>query len=558
MCILSISPSLSFKTGFTKSDIGKPVNQFKFFRNANELIAAIQKAAQSTTPQELRISSIDDKDYLVQIIPRLSNQDIVVGFCLTFKEYFGQSDIEIKLAETTDALALKNDIIDEALDGFDIVDDSGLIIYANKAYISMWGFENQEEVIGSSPTEHCLDPNMPLYIIEKVNKDGQGDFEFKAKRKDQSVFDVFMRVFLYQGNDGKKYYHGFSRDITKLKAAEDDLSKSKKLLTDAELQTKIGHWEWDIPNDHVYWSDGLYAIFQRSPKEGVPGWQVHSQLYIEKDFNKYVPFVEECVKKGTPYEVELRAIRSDGAIRNCIAKGQAIKNEEGQVVRLFGTLMDITEQKITYEKLRFQEYKVKEKERMTRELHHRIKNNLQMVSSMLYTKTLMTPDENLKIFIKDTINRVNTIGRIHNQLLKKEELNKLNSEQYLHQLAESVIHSMAYDISKYELELSLEDHLLDIDTITAIGLITNECLSNVIKHAYDPLKGGKIKVSFLKVNHEFHLKIEDHGKGFPAEGNATSNSVGLLIIDQLTNQLKGSIKRESNEGTTFELVFPAE
>ncbi len=480
------------------------------------------------------------------------------GFCLTFKEYIGLSDIEKKLAETTDALALKNDIIDEALDGFDIVNDHGLIIYANKAYLSMWGYENPEEIIGSSPTDHCLDPNTPMRIIEKVNKDGQGDFEFKARRKDQSVFDVFMRVFVYQGNDGKKYYHGFSRDITKLKTAEDDLTKSKKLLTDAELQTKIGHWEWDIPNDHVYWSDGLYAIFQRSPKEGVPGWQTHSQLYVEEDFNKYVPIVEECVKNGTPYEIELRAIRSDGEIRNCIAKGQAIKDEDGQVARLFGTLMDITEQKITHEQLRFQEYKVKEKERMSRELHHRIKNNLQMVSSMLYTKSLMTTDKNLKIFIKDTINRVNTIGKIHNQLLKKEELSKLNSELYLHQLAESVIHSMAYDVSKYELELSLEDHLLDIDTITALGLITNECLSNVIKHAYDPLKGGKIRVSFQRVNDQFHLKIEDRGKGFPAEANEPSNSVGLLVIDQLTRQLNGSINRQTEKGTSFELIFPAE
>jgi PAS domain S-box-containing protein/putative nucleotidyltransferase with HDIG domain len=129
------------------------------------------------------------------------------------------------------------------------------------------------------------------------------------------------------------------------KQAEDSLRRKQLMLARTESIAHVGSWEWDIATDTVIWSDELFRIFQREPQERAPSFAEHPALYHPDDFALLRQAVEAAVADGTPYELELRAIRKDGETRICVARGVAERATDGRVVCLFGSLQDITERK---------------------------------------------------------------------------------------------------------------------------------------------------------------------------------------------------------------------
>ncbi|MGM0444717.1 MAG: PocR ligand-binding domain-containing protein, partial [Fibrobacterota bacterium] len=132
-------------------------------------------------------------------------------------------------------------------------------------------------------------------------------------------------------------------DITQRKQAEEALQKKQRLLNDAEQLARMGSWEWDVDNDRVYWSEGLFTIFKLSPRDGAPGWQQQEALYDRDSYAELSRAVEECVQYGTPYTVTVQVICSDGEQRTCVSRARGEKDANGRITRLWGQLQDITE-----------------------------------------------------------------------------------------------------------------------------------------------------------------------------------------------------------------------
>ncbi len=141
------------------------------------------------------------------------------------------------------------------------------------------------------------------------------------------------------------YVNLYGLDITERKRAEEALRSEQMMLARTEGVAHVGSWEWDIATDTVTWSDELFRIFQRDPREGAPSFAEHPAFYHPDDMARLLQVVEVAVADGTPYELELRAIRKDGVIRSCVARGLAERGLGGRAVRLFGSLQDITERK---------------------------------------------------------------------------------------------------------------------------------------------------------------------------------------------------------------------
>jgi len=124
-------------------------------------------------------------------------------------------------------LILKSDALENSLNGFDIVNEQGEIVYANRAYLKMWGYDNLNEILGTSPAGHCADPETPLKIITTLKEKGECEIEFLAKRKDGSTFDVRMWARLAHDKSGNEVYPSTAVDITELKRVENELRESK-------------------------------------------------------------------------------------------------------------------------------------------------------------------------------------------------------------------------------------------------------------------------------------------------------------------------------------------
>ncbi len=151
--------------------------------------------------------------------------------------------------------------------------------------------------------------------------------------------------------------YGVAREITDRKRAENELRREREMLARAEAIAHIGSWEWDVTTDTVTWSEELFRIFQRDPGEGAPRFAEHPALYHPDDMVRLRKAVEDAVADGTPYELELRAIRKDGSARVCAASGVAELGSDGRAVRLLGTLQDITDRKRAEQSLRESEQK---------------------------------------------------------------------------------------------------------------------------------------------------------------------------------------------------------
>ncbi len=189
---------------------------------------------------------------------------------------------------------------------------------------------------------------------------------------------------------------------------------------------------------------------------------------------------------------------------------------------------------------RFLEATLDEKNTLLKEVHHRVKNSFQIVSSLLYLQSENIEDKEAKIAIKEAENRVRSMVLIHQRLYNKDELVGINTKDYFNDLVHDIIESHQFKKEKIQYELYIESLVLDIETITPIGLILNELIVNTLKHAFVEVhEDSKLVVRFSKENDRLVLKVIDNGKGF--EGEIENTSFGITLMKALSKKLKANL-----------------
>lgn len=198
---------------------------------------------------------------------------------------------------------------------------------------------------------------------------------------------------------------------------------------------------------------------------------------------------------------------------------------------------------------------VEEKSILMREIHHRTKNNLQLVSSLLYLQSSYIDDPKVKKALKDTVNRVKSMAILHEKIYKTKNFNHINFKEYIEDIIKELIRS--YRIHKKIIFYSdIENIDLSIDKSINCGLIVNELITNSIQHAFNNSDKGIIKTYIYAKGEEIYIEISDDGEGF--KGNydfLTKQSLGLQIVESLVSQLKGTVEKKDVQGTKFIIKF---
>ncbi|MEL6974844.1 MAG: sensor histidine kinase [Bacteroidota bacterium] len=204
--------------------------------------------------------------------------------------------------------------------------------------------------------------------------------------------------------------------------------------------------------------------------------------------------------------------------------------------------------------------RIDEKETLLKEVHHRVKNNLQTVSSLLSLQSRAIADEKISTIIKSSQNRVVSMAMVHEMLYKRDDyLSKIELKPYVKELCEYLVRSVKGNTHNIKLDLNIvDDEKLSIDTVIPLGLIINETITNALKYGIQDEESGTISISLQRATpKKFHLHIGDDGVGYPDEINPkTSKSLGLKLIYNLARQLRGSISRNSDKkGTHYIMEF---
>lgn len=204
------------------------------------------------------------------------------------------------------------------------------------------------------------------------------------------------------------------------------------------------------------------------------------------------------------------------------------------------------------------EEQITEKETLLKEVHHRVKNNLQTVSSLLSLQARGIDDEEIRNLIKSSQNRVISMAMVHEMLYMRDDISKIKYKSYVQELGEYLVRSVKGSENNVSLTIDIPDIELGIDTAIPLGLLINEAITNALKYGIRDDDQGEIYVALRKEdNREYVLSIGDNGVGFPERVNfKNTKSLGLKLIHNLTRQLKGSIVRDlSKKGTNYVVKF---
>lgn len=194
-----------------------------------------------------------------------------------------------------------------------------------------------------------------------------------------------------------------------------------------------------------------------------------------------------------------------------------------------------------------------EKDILLKEIHHRVKNNLQLITSLLNLQAKDTPAQSLEEFLYKGQNRVKSMALIHEQLYRSSNLSFINIADYTADLMESIFQSFGIQNDQIKYHIEAENLQLDIDQAIPVGLIINELVNNSLKHAFKDQESGQVKVLVKQAPEKVLLRVADDGN---YEGEAaSSNSIGLQLVQLLVKQLKGTFQLDVKEGTIVDIQF---
>jgi two-component sensor histidine kinase len=228
--------------------------------------------------------------------------------------------------------------------------------------------------------------------------------------------------------------------------------------------------------------------------------------------------------------------------------------ENNHVCRIVTVIRDITEQKQAEGQIIAS---LKEKETLLHEIHHRVKNNMQVINSLLKLQSNNIEDAKTKEILKDSQSRVYAMSAVHETLHGSEKLSEINLQSYLSKIITSIFQTYSTDSRKINLNSDIDNSPISLNQAYPLGLIINELMSNSLKYAFPKEREGEVSVSLKKVDKELELIVMDDGIGIPDKMDwKNSKSLGLKLVRTLVeNQLDGSIDMESNKGTKFTIKF---
>ena len=362
-----------------------------------------------------------------------------------------------------------------------------------------------------------------------------------------------------------------------LQKAYKSLKESEKRLAEAQKLAHVGSYDWDIATNEEFWSEELFRIFGLDPQS-----KIDHNIFLEYIHPEDLDYVNNAINKalnGKPYNIDYRIILPDREERIIYSHGGATFDEKNRPVRMRGIVQDITERKKAEEALANIEIARK------KEIHHRIKNNLQVISSLLDLQAekfkgrgYIQDSEILNAF-KVSQDRVTSIALIHEELHEGGGNNTLNFSQYLGKLAENLFKTYSLENTNTSLDIELqEDIFFDMDIAVPLGIIINELVSNSLKYAFKSNNDrGIIKIKLCRQEPAeyanrgsegeqkgqesskftpFILTVSDNGVGIPQSFNPeNTGSLGIHLVTILVDQLGGELELKREHGTEFVIKF---
>jgi PAS domain S-box-containing protein len=443
-------------------------------------------------------------------------------------------------------------LFNSANDSIFIHDMEGNIFEANRVACERVGY-SQQEVISMNLRDFDVQDYSRMFPewIKKLQSRGSLIFDSVHRRKygEEVPIEVSSKIISYRGAPA---IISIIRDISERRKAERSLRESEKKYRMIGELIPFGVWMSDERGNFTYLSGSFLDLLGITLEQSTNNGWIRSLPTEDRDRTR--ADWNQCVQTGCFWDYEYRIIDREGQEHFILSRGAPMHDDAGNVVSWVGIHIDITERRREHNRL---ETSLREKEVIIKEVHHRVKNNMQVISGFLLLQSNYIDDPASIEKLNECQRRVRTMALVHEKLYQSDSLEFINTNDYIRSLIADLKDSYLLDTS-VDISVNIEQVNINLDTAIPIGLIINELVTNALKHAFGDRPGGKVTVDLhLGTDHWFTLIVQDDGAGLPPDFDSrTMESLGMQLVHILTRQLGGEINVSGNNGARFEIRFP--
>ncbi len=473
------------------------------------------------------------------------------------------------------------------------INEGGMIVFWNNAAQAIFGY-SADEMLGQSflrLTPEHLHGTYRQYFEQLVST-GDVDIvgqitELTGLRKGNFEFPLELSLAKWKTREGT-FFTAIVHDITARQAHEAEMiaaqTELRRLLAETEQarQILLGVLEEQAQIktaltaerlllrtlvDHlpvaVYAKDAAgRMMLANSVAVQNSGVASETELLGKTVFELFPPELatrrqaddRTIIESGRPIlNREEKVPRPDGTFAWQLVSQVPLHDNEGRIIGLVEIDQDITERKQIEEQIKAS---LREKEVLLKEIHHRVKNNMQIISSLLSLQAEYIKDPQAFSSFKESQERIRSMALIHEKLYQSHDLAHINFAEYINDLSVFLYSSYTPALSHIALKVDVEDIYLDIGHAVPCGLIVNELVTNALKYAFPAGRSGEIKVAVCQEGNRYTLTVSDNGVGFPPHVDfRKTSSFGMQLVIMLVRQLNGIIELEAGGGTTFTITF---
>jgi PAS domain S-box-containing protein len=334
------------------------------------------------------------------------------------------------------------------------------------------------------------------------------------------------------------------------------LKESQTRLRLATKSAEIGIVETDLASGEVLWDDTCAKIHGFPPERPMRLQEYETDLVHPEDQAPFRTSLAEALTSASGHwGREYRIVRPGGEVRWITEDHFILRDAAGKAVRMIGAKQDVTARNRTEEQIK---QTLAEKETLLREIHHRVKNNLNTISNLIYFQAKLLTDADAVAAFRDSQNRIQSMARIHEHLYRSWDLSTVDMKAYLSDLVIEL--AQTYGVKNARIDLVCEGIALDIDLAVPCGLIMNELISNALKYAFAlDAPDNRIGICLTKAQNDFTLEVADNGRGLPANWDTDSErTLGLRLVTMFCKQLGGTLAVHNAPagGAVFRIDFP--
>ncbi|MCF6334776.1 MAG: PAS domain S-box protein [Spirochaetales bacterium] len=391
------------------------------------------------------------------------------------------------------------------------------------------------------------------YIFKRLTKSIAAEIKLFSTYFDTAAEDsVEIDISEIKYNIFSHIAADINRMVIKKREADVKIYDSEQRFKLQREQSPLGYVEWDLNYRIIDWNASAERIFGYSREEVLgKGFEFLVSENIFEDIKSV--FDSLIYETGGRKNINVNITKDNRKI-SCEWVNKVFTDKDGNILSIVSIVDDISKRKQMEDKLKAS---LDQKRILLKEVHHRVKNNMAIISSFISLQSMSVEDENVRHLLKNSENRVRSMALIHEHLYKSENLQDINVQKYVEELVMTLLDSYGFGEDEIKTTIEVLYFNLDLDRLIPLGMLINEIISNSLKHAFHSTTDPVIFLSLVKDDKTgYLLRVGDNGSGLPEDDILRqSDSIGFMLIEGLIQQINGKLEIIRNNGTEYRITI---